>query len=228
MRRRRWRDWLMAALGGVLALGCEKAAVKPSYPPDPVLLSKRPVAGKPAAAPATVIVKEEPVTPVLPESALVHAPGTLSSVARTTAAKPLGPVPGTTYPELPPPPSQPPVPAIPTGQVKTPAAAVPAPPPRRPVAGTYGRAEDFTWLQGVIDHHYQGHVDLRYCDPATEDEWGGKVCLGDDPRLRQFKDGDVVLVEGELAIQNAEPQHHGPNHYPLYRVRNIELIRSQP
>ena len=43
MRGRLRRMGLLAALAGVLAVGCEKQTVKPNYPPDPVFVGKRPV-----------------------------------------------------------------------------------------------------------------------------------------------------------------------------------------
>ena len=92
MRSRRWRLWGVTVLGGFLALGCEKALVKPDYPPDPVLVSKRPVEGQVTTS-HPVVVRHEPVVPPLPETAIASAPSTLSSSARTTTAKPLYPAP---------------------------------------------------------------------------------------------------------------------------------------
>src|SRR5262245_33008669 len=149
MRARFWRDCLLAACGGLLALGCEKAAVKQDLPPDPVLVSKRPVQGKvPSHAAAVAVVRNEPVTPALPESALASAPPTLSSVARTTAAKPPSPPPG---PQVEPPtePPRQPAPAAPVAPPKTQTQSAPI--KRQLVAGTFGHASDYAWLQGVLD-----------------------------------------------------------------------------
>jgi hypothetical protein len=101
---------------------------------------------------------------------------------------------------------------------------VPASPPiRRQVPETYGHAADYTWLQGVLDKHYQGQFGLRYCEPSVEDRWGGKVTLADDPRLAQFHDGDQILVEGELVgDQTARDARH---RYPTYRIREIWLVQ---
>jgi hypothetical protein len=57
---------------GLLA-GCERAAVKQSYPPDPLFLSKKPVEGKVESA-RPVLAYHEPVVPPLPAGALASAP----------------------------------------------------------------------------------------------------------------------------------------------------------
>ena len=95
------------------------------------------------------------------------------------------------------------------------------------VDGTFGRAPDHTWLQGVLDKHYRGHFDLRYCDATVEDEWGGKVHLEEDERLQQFQEGDVIYVEGELVRENGQVMRGHLNHYPRYRIRQVELIRHK-
>jgi hypothetical protein len=98
---------------------------------------------------------------------------------------------------------------------------------RKQTSETYGHAPDHAWLQGVVSRHYHGHLDLRYCDHTTEDEWGGKVVLVDDPRLAQFKDGDVVRVEGELVHESGHVKREYWNHFPHYKIRDIQLILSK-
>lgn len=73
MRRRWTRAWFAAALAGSLLLGCERAAVKPSYPPDPLFLTKKPVAGKVDRA-QPLLGYSEPAVPPLPPAALASAP----------------------------------------------------------------------------------------------------------------------------------------------------------
>jgi hypothetical protein len=73
VRRRWWRPWFVAALAGSALLGCEHAPVKPSYPPDPLFLSKKPVAGNVEKA-QTVVACREPAVPPLPPGALATAP----------------------------------------------------------------------------------------------------------------------------------------------------------
>jgi hypothetical protein len=97
----------------------------------------------------------------------------------------------------------------------------------RQVSGNYGHSGDYSWLQGVVDKHYQGQLYLRYCDHSVEDAWGGKVCLLDDPRLAQLKDGDVIQVEGEI-IPDHDQASRGPwHHYPHYQIRDLKVVQSK-
>src|SRR5262245_22620800 len=74
MRRRDGSACWLAVLTGCLALvGCERAAVRPNYPRDPLLLSKRPVEGK-VENTTTLVAQGEPVMPAVPPTALVSAP----------------------------------------------------------------------------------------------------------------------------------------------------------
>jgi hypothetical protein len=98
---------------------------------------------------------------------------------------------------------------------------------QRRIPGIYGNAPDYGWLQGVVDKHYQGHWYLRFCDPSVEEKHGGKVCLVDDPRLAQLKDGDVVFVEGEI-VPEKETVNRGPwHHYPRYQIRTLKQVQPQ-
>ncbi len=71
MRR---RFWWTAAVGGWLALaGCEHAGVRPNYPRDPLLLSRRPVESKAESA-KLAVAQSEPEVPGLPPTAVASAP----------------------------------------------------------------------------------------------------------------------------------------------------------
>jgi hypothetical protein len=225
-----------AALAGTLLVGCQRGAVRPNYPPDPLFTSKKPVEAK-AESTQPALAHNEPGVPGQPATAVASAP------REHVALKPRTPPPGRTAPPEPVPPPPPPdpvpdtqapppagqkaataAPAVQTHDVAEPAAP---PPPVKPVAGTYCHAADYSWLQGTLDRHFHGHLDLRYCDPATEDEWGGKVCLEADPRLAEFHEGDVVFIEGEIVRENGQAQRGSWNHYPRYRIRNLELVRHK-
>jgi hypothetical protein len=61
----------------------------------------------------------------------------------------------------------------------------------------------------------------------VEDKNGGKVCLADDPRLSQLKDGDVIFVEGDI-VQEKELIDRGPwHHYPRYQIRTMKPVTPQ-
>lgn len=206
----RW--WLLSGLLATCVLGCESTARRP-YADDPLLMNRKPVVAKAAAASPGALARTEPPPPTPPSTALASA----------TVPEEIKPTPATTTPTPDVAGAQPPVPAVPVARTK-PLPEVPASPPiRRQVPETYGHAADYTWLQGVVDKHYQGQFGLRYCEPSVEDRWGGKVILADDPRLAQFHDGDLILVEGELVKDKAavDARHR----YPTYRIGEIWLVQ---
>jgi hypothetical protein len=104
-------------------------------------------------------------------------------------------------------------------------AAISAPPSSasRIVNGQYGYATDHSWLQGELDRHYRGFLDLRYRPASEEDTFGGKVRLEDDPRLAEFRAGDIIAVEGEL-IRDADTSM---GQYPRYRIKSVRLIERK-
>jgi hypothetical protein len=69
-------------------------------------------------------------------------------------------------------------------------------------------------------------VDLRYRPASEDDAWGGKVRLADDPRLADFRPGDVVAVEGEIVRDPAG--ENGPDRYPRFHVCEIKLVERAP
>jgi hypothetical protein len=258
MRRRWWKGCLIAVLGCSLGAGCQRAAVRSAYPPDPLLQNKTPVAAKAESA-RPMVARNEPVVPALPSGVVASAPPRRSPGPSTDVVgkpeeksapfesqpaptnKAASPAVAASYPSTSESiPTPPPTPAVaPTTNAKPPVPIVPAlntkpapevaatPVVRQKVDGTYGRAPDHAWLQGVLDRHYRGHFDLRYCDASVEDDWGGKVHLEEDERLQQFQDGDVIYVEGDLVRENGQVQLGHQNHYPRYRIRQVELVRHK-
>jgi hypothetical protein len=241
VRRSTWRS----GLGLVLLLGlygCERATVKHAYPSDPLLLSRRPVERKQDSA-APSLVYNEPAAPALPSTALASAPKERLDALRNSVAQEPNPAPdqhpviaqpvSTNTQDGPTVPAPAPSPG-PLGRTVTAAPAIRAKTPEVPVlpvsqqraAGPYGHAPDYSWLQGVLDKHYQGHWALRYCDHTMEDTWGGKVRLGKDARLDQFEEGDTVRVEGEI-IPDSRGNRGDWHHYPAYRIRSIQLIERK-
>jgi hypothetical protein len=63
MMRTGVRAVLAAVLLGGAAVGCTKPAVRKKTPPDPLLVSKKPVEGVPQAAPAATARVEVPPPP---------------------------------------------------------------------------------------------------------------------------------------------------------------------
>lgn len=220
------RIGLVAMLGLSIVCGCKSSSAENTYPKDPLLLSKKPVEGKGGAASAgpgpSLLASAEPVAPTSPTTALAslrkpteNAPADKSIGASRTPA-PTALIPNHQGPTT----ASPAVRSSATpGANETPA--------HTPVAGTYGHAPDYTWLQGVLDKHYQGTMHLRYCDATVEDSWGGKVCLESDPRLDQFKEGDVILVEGAIVPDNDAGHQKGWKHYPKYQIRQVQLVQRK-
>jgi hypothetical protein len=63
--------WLTAVCGGGLILGC--GPVRPPYPDDPLLLAKKPVAGKAAASEPVRLASAEPAPPELSPTEMASA-----------------------------------------------------------------------------------------------------------------------------------------------------------
>lgn len=222
MRRKLAHSWLAAALGGALFLGCQSAERNP-YQADPLIVTKKPIESKPAEAEPVRVVMVEPTAPPLPPVALAAAKPLEPLPPRAPTAV-ASPVPRPLEPVRPIQPAKASVPAATVSRPVDKPAVEANPAMRRPVPGTYGHAPDYSWLQGTLDQHYHGHLELRYCDHATEDQWGGKVCLDDDPRLAQFKEADVIHVEGTLIPDPDKTARSGWHHYPHFRIRDIQKV----
>jgi hypothetical protein len=213
MRSCTLRTLLTASMGISCLVGCSNKSAIHQQVRDPLLISKRPVEGPPQQPAPAAVAYAEPSPPPVPEIAVVTAPVKLEAIGVSRTNSDGAPSkPGLNA-----------IPAVRTGSVAAPAETV----SRREPGSIYGHAPDHSWLQGVIDKHYHGHLNLRYCDPSEEDEWGGKVILEDDPRLAQFKDGDVVRVEGEIVREAGQVKRGTWNHFAQYRLKDIRLIQSR-
>jgi hypothetical protein len=220
--------WAAICLGA-LTLGCSTSDRRP-YLQDPLLISKKPIEGRAQNAPPTLLAHADPAPPMGPGVSLASAPQpvvpTAAPAAVAVSETPVA-VPAQTISTFTGAVDATPASRSETGSLDR-AASVPATVAvERKIHGTYGNGPDYGWLQGVVDRHYRGHWYLRYCDPSVEDKNGGKVCLMDDPRLSQLKDGDVIFVEGEI-VQEKEAVDRGPwHHYPRYQVRTLKAVTPQ-
>lgn len=239
MKKQLVRICLSAAVSGGLALGCRSTSTPTAYPDQPLLLSKTPVEGTIETVPTDRLAVIEPSAPSAPAEALASIPEPtppMPSIFTTApAGLPTREAPTTSEPPLATlePPlrtaSRPKAPVVATPAVRSTErdtqALTAATAPR--TAGTYGHDAEYRWIQGVLDKHYRGHLYLRYCDPTVEDRWGGKVCLEPDPRLAQFKEGDVLLIEGSLSPESPVRKSDTWKQYPHYRVRTVTLIEHK-
>jgi hypothetical protein len=166
-----------------------------------------------------------PLPPVLPQQ--VHTP------TADPGPPPMPPAPAAMMaPPAPTPPVPMAAPLPPPAPEVTPASAQApvAPPVTQPIVrmveGKYGHSSDHTWLQGELDRHYRGYLELRFRSAAEDDPLGGKVRLEDDPRLADFRPGDVIAVEGELL---SDPDGATPSwsQYRRFHVRAARLVERK-
>jgi hypothetical protein len=88
----------------------------------------------------------------------------------------------------------------------------------------HGHGSDYKWIAGVVDRHLKGgYWTIRYADIGTDDLWGGKVRLLDDERLRDFRNGDVVYIEGELMAPKSAAEGSA---YPPFRVTAVRMVEK--
>jgi hypothetical protein len=192
-------------------LGCEALFPRPPYPQDPLLLSKKPVEGRPDRSEAVQLAYVEPAPPPLPAEALVSIPpaSPLLSTHRNLAV-------ATEAPQLTPPPQdlQDPQPL----ERKLNSAVVQAiPVSRQKPVDVYDCAADHSWLLGVLERTTSDQLSLRYCKSTAEDKWGGRIVLDEDARLAQLRPGDVIRVDGEV-LTHVEAT-------PSYRIREVWLVK---
>ncbi|MCS6851635.1 MAG: hypothetical protein NZ700_10765 [Gemmataceae bacterium] len=209
-------------LAATLSWGCQHAS-ESAYPNDPLLLSKKPVEGTLTSPGPTLLAQAEPQAPpqprLLAKSRRTGGPSDGRPAHSGTAddsGPTLQPIPG----------HRGPAPAIPAVQGRP----SEGPPESRSaphaVVGTYGHAPDYSWLQGELDRHYRGTYYLRFCDPTVAHPLGGKVTLEDDPRLKNFQDGDIIQVEGALLAEDQDASQ-GRRPYPRYRIERIWLVQRK-
>ncbi len=193
----------LAVLGLAFLAGCALTRKPPAHPEDPLLLAKKPAEGKVAQAVGSLQARSEPAAPPMPR-AVVAAP-VLAPI----------PAPQTERSALPQPASATVAATSSRGPVRASLVA------RRRAAGTYGHADDASWLQGELALGQGGIFQLRYQTAAGEGDEPGIVTLEEDPRLRAFRPGDIVFVEGERVPREATS---GPKRY---LVHSIWLVRRR-
>ena len=84
------------------------------------------------------------------------------------------------------------------------------------------RSADYTKLTGQLFHvHIDGGLwVLRYAPLSQEDANGGSVVLTRDQQMDNFREGDLVEVEGKLLDQKGSARLGAR----LYRVQTITLV----
>jgi hypothetical protein len=89
--------------------------------------------------------------------------------------------------------------------------------------GKIGCAEDYQWVTGQLFYlHVDGGVwVVRYVSVGQEDRFGGSIVLSPAISMKNFREGDLVCVHGELLKQGRANVHLGG---ALYRVDSIDLV----
>ncbi len=91
-----------------------------------------------------------------------------------------------------------------------------------------GHEQDYSWITG---HLFFVHADggrwvVRYGLPGEVDKFGGSVVLAPGVEMRNFREGDLVCIRGDILNEDrTSPTLSGA----LYRVNTITMIeRSDP
>jgi hypothetical protein len=85
MGRKLWQVWLLGLAAAGAAGGCHRSAVREKAPPDPLLISKPPVAGKPTSFESRRTAQADLVPPPLPGA----GPGSTAVAAGTDEPAPV-------------------------------------------------------------------------------------------------------------------------------------------
>jgi hypothetical protein len=94
----------------------------------------------------------------------------------------------------------------------------------RAVPGDFGHDPNYHWVQGVLERHYHGDTCVRFTDPAVEDQYGGKFRLDDERLLSQYREGDVIGLEGEVVPASDRDRPGSTAHYLIH---DVWLVRQK-
>jgi hypothetical protein len=211
--------WLVLLISAGMTLGCESSG-RQGIKDDPLLVSKKPIEGQSAHSPSPLLAFTEPAIPTPPDTAYASAPK--QKIDSSPAPSPVIGVPaqGSLATQTHIPKAAPPATPVNLARTKRPIPVMLA--AERKVPGTFGRAPDYSWLQGLLEKHYDGHWELRYAPAGVNDPWQGKVRLEDDPRLAAVKEQDVVLVEGDLLLEQEE--YVSSQTTPRFQIRQLWVL----
>jgi len=112
------------------------------------------------------------------------------------------------------------------GGVVTALAVVPA--VSKNLQDNVGHADDFVWITGELAYVHAGGGlwVLRYAGIDEEDRYGGSVILSTAVSMKNFRDGDLVSVTGEILEEGRGSKYVGG---PLYRATSVNMVqRSDP
>jgi hypothetical protein len=93
----------------------------------------------------------------------------------------------------------------------------------KPNENKVGAAEDYSWITGQLFyvHAAGGFWVLRYAAVGQVDRYGGSVVLAPGVEMKNFREGDVVCVHGQVLNEGRTFPHLGG---AFYRPISIEMI----
>lgn len=214
----------------VVAKAAETVAPPPAIMPAPVVMPL-PMAPTPMTPMPAVVKKDEPKLeelrkpePVKPVEAAAVKPVEAAKPIEAVAAKTILPAEAIVAKNQPEPvmPASLTTSSIPAaGEVKH--ASAESVTTYMPDAATcLDRAADYKWVQGRLQiiHTRHGECRVRYCSIDKEDLYGGSLVLKHDARLEEFKEGDIVRIEGSVI----EDRSGRPFATASYRIDSIRLV----
>jgi hypothetical protein len=86
-----------------------------------------------------------------------------------------------------------------------------------------GHEDDYSWITGQLQYiHADGGLwVVRYATVDTEDKFGGSVVLAPTVNMKNFREGDLVSVRGEILSEQRASHAVGG---PLYRAVAVDMI----
>lgn len=91
-----------------------------------------------------------------------------------------------------------------------------------------GNCENYTWVTGQLFYIHSGGGlwVVRYASIAAEDKYGGSIVLAPATEMRNFREGDLVCVHGEVLNEGRASKYLGG---PLYRANYVDMVdRADP
>ena len=86
-----------------------------------------------------------------------------------------------------------------------------------------GHAADYSWLTGQLQYvHADGGLwVLRYASVGEQDKFGGSVILAPTVNMKNFREGDLVSVRGDIVNEARASLFAGG---PLYRPSSVDML----
>ena len=86
---------------------------------------------------------------------------------------------------------------------------------------SYTHAPDYSWVTGQLQYQdiEGGFWIIRF--GSRDASYNGQFVLGKDPRLQNFKDGDLVKITGQISQEQISIYQAGT----IYTLQSIELLK---